>query len=138
MRLIDADELIINLYHNKKVVLNDDLVKCIDDTETAYEIDKVVAEDECEWKQTSTAKYKTGCGYKVEEYFDTKACYCKQCGKRIKVVEQIITVEELIAKLEKVKDKDKPVFFSTWDEDPDYVDVYEYSKIVQIEQKEYD
>ena len=87
MRLIDADELIINLYHNKKVVLNDDLVKCIDDTETAYEIDKVVAEDECEWKQTSTAKYKTGCGYKVEEYFDTKACYCKQCGKRIKVVE---------------------------------------------------
>ena len=46
-----------------------------------------VADDVCEWKQTSTAKYKTGCGYKVEEYFDTKACYCKQCGKRIKVVE---------------------------------------------------
>ena len=87
MRLIDADELIINLYHNKKVVLNDDLVKCIDDTETAYEIDKVVAEDECEWKQTSTAKYKTGCGYKVEEYFDTNACFCKQCGRKIKVVE---------------------------------------------------
>lgn len=41
----------------------------------------------CEWKQTSTAKYKTGCGYKLEEYFDTKACYCKQCGKKIKVVE---------------------------------------------------
>ena len=44
MRLIDADELKINLYHNKKVVLNDDLVKCIDDTETAYSVDKVVDE----------------------------------------------------------------------------------------------
>ena len=44
-------------------------------------------DDVCEWKQTSTAKYKTGCGYKVEECFDTKACYCKQCGKKIKVVE---------------------------------------------------
>lgn len=43
--------------------------------------------DVCEWKQTSTAKYKTGCGYKVEEYFDTNACYCKQCGKKINVVE---------------------------------------------------
>ena len=41
----------------------------------------------CEWKQTSTARYKTGCGYKLEEYFDTNACYCKQCGKKIKVVE---------------------------------------------------
>ena len=48
MRLIDADRLKINLYHNKKVVLNDDLVKCIDDTETAYDIDKVVAELEKE------------------------------------------------------------------------------------------
>ena len=54
MRLIDADELIINLYHNKKVVLNDDLVKCIDDTETAYEIDKVVAElDGAMWLTTN-------------------------------------------------------------------------------------
>lgn len=44
MRLIDADILKINLYHNKKVVLNDDLVKCIDDTETAYDINNVVAE----------------------------------------------------------------------------------------------
>lgn len=41
----------------------------------------------CEWRQTSTAKYKTECGYKLEEYFDTNACYCKQCGKKIKVVE---------------------------------------------------
>lgn len=44
MRLIDADELKINLYHNKKVVLNDDLVNCIDDTETAYDVDKVTHE----------------------------------------------------------------------------------------------
>ena len=40
----------------------------------------------CEWKQTSTAKYKTSCGYKIEEYFDTNACYCKQCGKKIKIL----------------------------------------------------
>ena len=46
-----------------------------------------VSDDVCEWKQTSTSKYKTECGYKLEEYFDTKACYCKQCGKKIKVVE---------------------------------------------------
>lgn len=45
-----------------------------------------VSDDVCEWKQTSTAKYKTSCGYKLEEYFDTNACYCKQCGKKIKVV----------------------------------------------------
>ena len=48
MRLIDADRLKINLYHNKKVVLNDDLVKCIDYTETAYDIDKVIKELEKE------------------------------------------------------------------------------------------
>lgn len=46
-----------------------------------------VSNDVCEWKQTSTAKYKTSCGYKLEEHFDTNACYCKQCGKKIKVVE---------------------------------------------------
>ena len=45
------------------------------------------SDDVCEWKQTSTSKYKTECGYKLEEYFDTNACYCKQCGKKIKVVE---------------------------------------------------
>ena len=44
------------------------------------------SDDVCEWKQTSTAKYKTSCGYKLEEYFDTNACYCKQCGKKIKIV----------------------------------------------------
>ena len=40
----------------------------------------------CEWRQTSTARYKTSCGCKLVEFFDTKACYCKQCGKKIKVV----------------------------------------------------
>ena len=45
-----------------------------------------VSDDVCQWKQTSTAKYKTSCGYRSEEYFDTKACYCKQCGKKIKVM----------------------------------------------------
>lgn len=50
-----------------------------------YEENKT--DDVCEWKQTSTAKYKTSCGYRLEEYFDTNACYCKQCGKKIKVVE---------------------------------------------------
>lgn len=56
--------------------------------EDAIEIVKQggVADDVCEWKQASTARYKTSCGYKLEEYFDTNACYCKQCGKRIKVV----------------------------------------------------
>ena len=78
---------------------------CIDfveQTKTAYDIEKVVEElekaieivkkggvsdDVCEWKQTSTAVYRTSCGYKLEEYFETNACYCKQCGKKIKVVE---------------------------------------------------
>ena len=46
-----------------------------------------VSDDVCEWKQTSTARYKTSCGYKLEEFFDTNACYCKQCGKKINVVE---------------------------------------------------
>ena len=56
--------------------------------EKAIEIVKQgdVSDDVCEWKQTSTAKYKTSCGYKLEEYFDTNACYCKQCGKKIKIV----------------------------------------------------
>ena len=47
----------------------------------------VVSDDVCEWKQTSAARYKTSCGYKLEEFFDTNACYCKQCGKKIKAVE---------------------------------------------------
>ena len=44
------------------------------------------SDDVCEWKQTSTAKYKTNCGYKLEEFFDTNACFCKQCGRKIKIV----------------------------------------------------
>lgn len=56
-----------------------------------------VSDDVCEWKQTSTAKYKTECGYNLEEYFDTKACCCKQCGKKIKVVERMkINIDEKI------------------------------------------
>ena len=55
MRLIDADRLKINLYHNKKVVLNDDFVKCIDDMETAYDIDKVIKELESELKKGNIA-----------------------------------------------------------------------------------
>ena len=47
-----------------------------------------VYDNVCEWKQTSTAVYRTSCGYKLEEYFETNGCYCKQCGKKIKVVEQ--------------------------------------------------
>ena len=65
-------------------------IKAIDVLNDAIEIVKQggVADDVCEWKQTSTARYKTGCGYKLEEYFDTNACYCKQCGKKIKVVDR--------------------------------------------------
>ena len=93
------------------------IIRYIDAMDSAYDIDRVVEElekelekgnisidfgefrlfeivkqcgvsdDVCEWKQTSTAKYKTSCGYKLEEYFNTKACFCKQCGKKIKVVE---------------------------------------------------
>ena len=45
-----------------------------------------VSDDICEWKQTSTARYKTSCGYKLEAHFGTNACYCRQCGKKIKIV----------------------------------------------------
>ena len=46
-----------------------------------------VSDDVCEWKQTSTARYKTRCGYKLEANYDTNACNCRQCGKKIKIVE---------------------------------------------------
>ena len=50
-------------------------------------IDEEVSDDVCEWKRTSTARYKTSCGYKLEAHFDTmNACYCRQCGKKIKIV----------------------------------------------------
>ena len=45
-----------------------------------------VSDDNCKWRQTSTARYKTSCGYKLVEFFDTNACYCKQCGKKIKIL----------------------------------------------------
>ena len=44
------------------------------------------ANDNCKWSQISTARYETSCGYKLVEFFDTNACYCKQCGKKIKIV----------------------------------------------------
>ena len=137
MRLIDADQLIMDLsdyalQESPNDNMDDEekdlqskiyaaIMFCIDfveQTKTAYDVDKVVEEleselekgniaidlgefrlfeivkqggvsdDVCEWKQTSTAVYRTSCGYKLEEYFETNACYCKQCGKKIKVVEQ--------------------------------------------------
>ena len=44
------------------------------------------ADDNCKWSQISTARYETSCGYKLVEFFDTNACYCKQCGNKIKIV----------------------------------------------------
>ena len=51
-------------------------------------------------------------------------------------MEQIMTTEELISKLEKVKDKTKPIIFDIWDGDPVYIEVTECNKTVQIEQIE--
>ena len=96
------------------------LEKALENSKTAYDVDKVIEElelhsfelgtdtlpvhyvrlndaieivkqggvsnDVCEWKQTSTARYKTSCGYKLEAHFGTNACYCRQCGKKIKIV----------------------------------------------------
>ncbi|MGN0346322.1 MAG: hypothetical protein ACI4DU_03450 [Lachnospiraceae bacterium] len=49
-----------------------------------------VSDDVCEWRVVDRPNnlpiYNTSCGYKLEEYFDTNACYCKQCGKKIKAV----------------------------------------------------
>ena len=82
MRLIDADRLRINLYHNKKVVVNDDLVKCIDDTETAYDIGNVVKELE-ENASRYTKKYVTH--YGNNGYKDVKAI---SIHKAIEIVKQ--------------------------------------------------
>ena len=82
MRLIDADRLRINLYHNKKVVVNDDLVKCIDDTETAYDIGNVVKELE-ENASRYTKKYVTP--YGNNGYKDVKAI---SIHKAIEIVKQ--------------------------------------------------
>ena len=59
MRLIDVDTLKINLYHNKKVILNDDLVKCIDDTKTAYSVAKVV--EKLEQKKEEVQRMRNTC-----------------------------------------------------------------------------
>ena len=72
MRLIDADKLIL--------YLNDYALQTAPFRGERAEAYNAI-------KQTSTARYETSCGYRLEEYFDTNACYCKQCGKKIKVVE---------------------------------------------------
>ena len=83
MRLIDADKLKINLYHNKKVVLNDDLVKCIDDTETAYDIDKVVEALERE-KSIHTENYNISL---YKDYPEIKQRYKQTCDVIDKAIE---------------------------------------------------
>ena len=99
MRYIDAmdsaydidrvvEELLaLNKNYNDGINLYEEVAEI--PTEEAIKIVKqggVSNNDVCEWKQTSSAKYKTSCGYKLEEYFDTNACYCKQCGRKIMVV----------------------------------------------------
>lgn len=42
MRLIDADELKINIYHNKKTVMNDALIAAIDKTRTVCDPEKIL------------------------------------------------------------------------------------------------
>ena len=99
MRYIDAmdsaydidrvvEELLaLNKNYNDGINLYEEVAEI--PTEEAIKIVKqggVSNNDVCEWKQTSSAKYKTSCGYKLEEYFDTNACYCKQCGKKIRIV----------------------------------------------------
>ena len=98
----DVDKVVEELEKAKHEIASEDYCRSINDKEKCdgrncfeccaeYLIEIVkqggVSDDVCEWKQTSTAKYKTSCGYRLEEYFDTNACYCKQCGKKIKVVE---------------------------------------------------
>lgn len=50
MRLIDVDELKLNIYHNKKTVMNDALIATIDKTRTAFDTNKVVEQLEEESK----------------------------------------------------------------------------------------
>ena len=78
--------LALNKNYNDGINLYEEVAEI--PTEEAIEIIKQggVSNDVCKWKQTSTAKYKTSCGYRLEEYFDTNACFCKQCGKRIEIV----------------------------------------------------
>ena len=86
----DASRVIEELEYNRKDVPEDkDYYSWISAIDNAIEIVKQggIDDDVCEWKQISTARYRTSCGYKLEEYFDTKACYCKQCGRKIKEME---------------------------------------------------
>lgn len=78
--------LTLNKNYNDGINLYEEVAEI--PTEEAIEIVKQggVSNDVCEWKQTSTARYKTSCGYKLEAHFGTNACYCRQCGKKIKVV----------------------------------------------------
>ena len=63
----------------------EDMVKCVNDMPTAYDIDKDdVSDDVCEWKMTDTKKmmpYKTSCGN--EDLYDNSYKYCPYCGKKI-------------------------------------------------------
>lgn len=78
--------LALNKNYNDGINLYEEVAEI--PTEEAIEIVKQcgVSNDVCKWRQTSTTKYKTGRGYKLEEFFDTNACFCKQCGKRIEIV----------------------------------------------------
>ena len=42
MRLIDTDELKLNIYKNKETVMNDALIACIDKTRTVYDLEKIL------------------------------------------------------------------------------------------------
>lgn len=42
MRLIDAEELKLNIYNCKETVMNDALIAAIDKTRTAYDPDKIL------------------------------------------------------------------------------------------------
>ena len=84
----DVDKVIEELETNQQNALEvEESIKEYNVWNEAIEIVKQggVSNDVCKWRQTSTTKYKTGCGYKLEEFFDTNACFCKQCGRRIKV-----------------------------------------------------
>ena len=69
MRLIDADELKINIYHDCKDALTDELVQCIDNTKTAYDVENVV--EQLEENQKIEMHFD---GTKPKQYIDfTKA-----------------------------------------------------------------
>ena len=91
----DIDNVVKELYEERtEILLSNDyeceiINYCIDNFDKAIEIVKQGSDtdDNCKWSQISTARYETSCGYKLVEFFDTNACYCKQCGKKIKVIQ---------------------------------------------------